>query len=152
MQGALRAGAAADPPRNMHRAIVFNGAWCLAAALLVQVRTLSGPHPDQPPEEARLQIERINRWAFVAEMCIHGNPSGVDNTVATQGKAVVFQRTVADAFFTAIAITTPCCPSSSPAGAVFDTTSPTRKRAMLLSNVVSIPASVNGCTSSALAM
>lgn len=25
-------------------------------------------------------------------MCIHGNPSGVDNTVATQGKAVVFQR------------------------------------------------------------
>lgn len=66
---------------------------CLAAALLVQVRTLSGPHPDQPSEEARLQVERINRWAFVAEMCIHGNPSGVDNTVATQGKAVVFQRT-----------------------------------------------------------
>ncbi|KAI0157826.1 hypothetical protein GGR57DRAFT_491111 [Xylariaceae sp. FL1272] len=66
---------------------------CLAAALLLQIRTLSGPHPDQPPEEARLQIERINRWAFVAEMAIHGNPSGVDNTVSTQGKAVVFQRT-----------------------------------------------------------
>ncbi|KAI1328833.1 mevalonate kinase [Xylariaceae sp. FL0255] len=66
---------------------------CLSAALLLQIRTLSGPHPDQPPEEARLQIERINRWAFVAEMAIHGNPSGVDNTVATQGKAVVFQRT-----------------------------------------------------------
>lgn len=66
---------------------------CLSAALLIQLRTLSGPHPDQPPDEARLQIERINRWAFVSEMCIHGNPSGVDNTVATQGKAVVFQRT-----------------------------------------------------------
>ncbi|ORY71707.1 ribosomal protein S5 domain 2-type protein [Pseudomassariella vexata] len=66
---------------------------CQAAALLLQLRTLSGPHPDQPPEEARLQVERINRWAFVAEMCIHGNPSGVDNTVSTQGKAVVFQRT-----------------------------------------------------------
>lgn len=39
-----------------------------------------------------MQVERINRWAFVSEMCIHGNPSGVDNTVATQGKAVVFQR------------------------------------------------------------
>ena len=65
---------------------------CLAAAILIQLRTLSGPHPDQPPEEARLQIERINRWAFVSEMCIHGNPSGIDNTVATQGKAVVFQR------------------------------------------------------------
>ncbi|KAI1338976.1 mevalonate kinase [Xylariaceae sp. FL0016] len=66
---------------------------CLAAALLLQIRTLSGPHPDQPPDEARLQIERINRWAFVAEMYMHGNPSGVDNTVATQGKAVVYQRT-----------------------------------------------------------
>ncbi|PHH60224.1 hypothetical protein CDD81_1924 [Ophiocordyceps australis] len=66
---------------------------CLAASLLLQLRTLSGPHPDQPAKEARLQVERINRWAFVSEMCIHGNPSGVDNTVATQGKAVVFQRT-----------------------------------------------------------
>ncbi len=66
---------------------------CMSAALLLQLRALSGPHPDQPYEEARLQVERINRWAFVYEMCIHGNPSGVDNTVATQGKAVVFQRT-----------------------------------------------------------
>lgn len=65
---------------------------CLAGALLLQIRTLSGPHYDQPPDEARLQVERINRWAFVCEMCIHGNPSGVDNTVASQGKAVVFQR------------------------------------------------------------
>lgn len=65
---------------------------CLASALLLQIRTLSGPHPDQPPEESRLQIERINRWAFVGEMCIHGNPSGVDNTVSTQGKGVIFQR------------------------------------------------------------
>jgi mevalonate kinase len=65
---------------------------CLSAALLLQIRTLSGPHPDQPTDEARLQIERINRWAFVGEMCIHGNPSGVDNTVSTQGKAVIFQR------------------------------------------------------------
>ncbi|KAH8664044.1 mevalonate kinase [Xylariales sp. PMI_506] len=65
---------------------------CESAALLLQLRTLSGPHPDQPPEEARLQVERINRWAFVAEMCIHGNPSGLDNTVATQGKAVVYKK------------------------------------------------------------
>lgn len=65
---------------------------CLSSAILLQLRTLSGPHPDQPLEEAELQIERINRWAFVGEMCIHGNPSGVDNTVATSGKAVVFKR------------------------------------------------------------
>jgi len=65
---------------------------CLAGALLTQIRVLSGPHYDQPPEEARTQVRRINQWAFVGEMCIHGNPSGVDNTVASQGKAVIFQR------------------------------------------------------------
>ncbi|KAL2266413.1 hypothetical protein VTJ83DRAFT_5765 [Remersonia thermophila] len=66
---------------------------CLSTALLLQLRALSGPHPDQPADEARKQIERINSWAYVYEMFIHGNPSGVDNTVSTQGKAVVFQRT-----------------------------------------------------------
>lgn len=65
---------------------------CLSAALLLQIRTLAGPHPDQPPDEAEIQIERINRWAFVGEMCIHGNPSGVDNTVSTGGRAVIFKR------------------------------------------------------------
>ncbi|KAJ5207023.1 Mevalonate kinase [Penicillium cf. griseofulvum] len=65
---------------------------CISAALLLQIRTLAGPHPDQPPEEAETQIERINRWAFVGELCIHGNPSGVDNTVSAGGKAVIFRR------------------------------------------------------------
>lgn len=65
---------------------------CLSAALLLQVRALSGPHQDQPSDESEKQIERINRWAFVGEMCIHGNPSGVDNTVSAGGKAVLFQR------------------------------------------------------------
>ena len=58
----------------------------------MQIRALSGPHQDQPPQECDLNIERINRWSFVGEMCIHGNPSGVDNTVSSGGKAVLFQR------------------------------------------------------------
>ena len=66
---------------------------CLSTALLLQIRTLAGPHQDQPPEEAALQLERINRWAFVGELCLHERPSGVDNTVATEGKAVLFKRT-----------------------------------------------------------
>lgn len=65
---------------------------CLSAAMLMQIRALSGPHQDQPPQECELNIERINRWSFVGEMCIHGNPSGVDNTVSSGGKAVLFQR------------------------------------------------------------
>lgn len=39
-----------------------------------------------------MQIERINRWTFVGELCIHGNPSGLDNTVSSGGSAVLFQR------------------------------------------------------------
>lgn len=65
---------------------------CISAALLKQIHVLSGPHQDQPEEEVELQLERINRWAFVGELCIHGNPSGVDNTVSTRGKAVLFKR------------------------------------------------------------
>ncbi|TPX21006.1 Mevalonate kinase [Coccidioides immitis] len=65
---------------------------CLSAALLLQIRALAGPHPDQPLDESEVQIERINRWAFVGELCIHGNPSGVDNTVSAGGKAVIFRR------------------------------------------------------------
>ncbi|RDL39555.1 uncharacterized protein BP5553_03895 [Venustampulla echinocandica] len=65
---------------------------CLSAALLLQIRNLTGPHPNQLPEEAEVQIERINRSAFVGKLCIHGDPSGVDNVVSAGGKAVVFQR------------------------------------------------------------
>jgi len=65
---------------------------CMAAALLKQIHVLSGPHHDQPDGEVETQLERINRWAFVGELCIHGNPSGVDNTVSTRGKAVLFKR------------------------------------------------------------
>jgi mevalonate kinase len=65
---------------------------CISAALLIQSRALSGPHPDQMTHEAEEQLERINRWAFVGELAIHGTPSGVDNTVATNGRAVLFQR------------------------------------------------------------
>lgn len=65
---------------------------CIAAALLRQIYVLSGPHQDQPLEESEMNLERINRWAFVAEMCIHGNPSGVDNTVSARGRAVLFKR------------------------------------------------------------
>jgi mevalonate kinase len=65
---------------------------CLSAALLLQMRAVAGPHPDQPLEEAETQIERINRWEFVGELCIHGDPSGIDNVVSAGGKAVIFQR------------------------------------------------------------
>ncbi|KAI5779462.1 GHMP kinase [Geopyxis carbonaria] len=65
---------------------------CLSAALQLQSGTLTMPFNGMMPHETQLQLQRVNNWAFVGEMCIHGNPSGVDNTVATGGKAVLFKR------------------------------------------------------------
>ncbi|KAH0605086.1 uncharacterized protein H6S33_005068 [Morchella sextelata] len=66
---------------------------CLSTALQLQMGTLTTPFNGMMSNETQLQLKRINNWAFVGEMCIHGNPSGVDNTVATGGKAVLFKRT-----------------------------------------------------------
>ncbi|KDQ53198.1 hypothetical protein JAAARDRAFT_197679 [Jaapia argillacea MUCL 33604] len=41
-----------------------------------------------PPDIA----EEVNRWAFVAEKLLHGNPSGVDNSVAVFGGALAYTR------------------------------------------------------------
>ncbi|RCI11367.1 hypothetical protein L249_7663 [Ophiocordyceps polyrhachis-furcata BCC 54312] len=65
---------------------------CLAAAILHQLGAIRPPSPDQTVAEARAQVERINDWAFVGEMCIHGNPSGVDNTVVSHGRAVLYRH------------------------------------------------------------
>ncbi|EPS37098.1 hypothetical protein H072_9296 [Dactylellina haptotyla CBS 200.50] len=65
---------------------------CLSAALHLQSGMLVRPSAKLFEEECARQLKRINDWAFVGEMCIHGNPSGVDNTVATGGKAVLFRR------------------------------------------------------------
>ena len=36
--------------------------------------------------------EEVNRWAFVAEKVLHGNPSGVDNCVSVFGGALAYTR------------------------------------------------------------
>lgn len=65
---------------------------CLSTALQMQHGTLTTPFTGMLESETRLQTKRINNWAYVGEMLIHGNPSGVDNTVSVQGKAVFFKR------------------------------------------------------------
>lgn len=59
---------------------------CLATALLQLNGHLLGSM------ETAEQRELINQWAFQAEKVIHGNPSGIDNTVSTLGGAVMFKK------------------------------------------------------------
>lgn len=65
---------------------------CISAAMLLQMGIIRTPSTGEADDDAEAFLNIVNEWAFVGEMCIHGNPSGVDNTVATHGRAVLFKR------------------------------------------------------------
>ncbi|XP_051828962.1 mevalonate kinase isoform X2 [Antechinus flavipes] len=67
---------------------------CLAAALLTFCEEIPS-HLREGAASARWteeELSLINRWAFLGEKVIHGNPSGVDNSISTWGGALRFQR------------------------------------------------------------
>ncbi|TFK40243.1 cystathionine beta-lyase [Crucibulum laeve] len=80
---------------------------CAATALLLLHRRISLPAQPAPTSVATGHVhishqgrraippsiaEEVNRWAFVAEKILHGNPSGVDNSVAVYGGALAYTR------------------------------------------------------------
>lgn len=85
---------------------------CAASALLLVLRRVEIPPPPAPTKpgsgeddpghvhvghDGRRALhmdsaEEINRWAFVAEKVLHGNPSGVDNCVSVFGGALAYTR------------------------------------------------------------
>ncbi|TFK72972.1 cystathionine beta-lyase [Pluteus cervinus] len=68
---------------------------CAASALLLTYRRIAPPtksaHQGQPTIPVDVADE-VNRWAFIAEKILHGNPSGVDNSVAVYGGALAYTR------------------------------------------------------------
>nr|QEP49710.1 mevalonate kinase [Inonotus obliquus] len=85
---------------------------CAASALLLVLKRISVPPrpapsipPSGPEDPGHVHVshqgrralptdvaEEINRWAFVAEKVLHGNPSGVDNCVSVFGGALAYTR------------------------------------------------------------
>ncbi|XP_048198752.1 mevalonate kinase isoform X2 [Perognathus longimembris pacificus] len=67
---------------------------CLAASLLTTCEEISNPprNGEGVGRWGEADLELINKWAFQGERVIHGNPSGVDNTVSTWGGALHYQQ------------------------------------------------------------
>jgi len=57
---------------------------CLVGGLLTLAKRLK--------EISALTLRVVNDWAFVSEKVIHGNPSGIDNSVCTFGGAVLYSK------------------------------------------------------------
>lgn len=84
---------------------------CIATTILLlykRIRAPRPPAPSRPPtdtdpghlhisHEGRRAIpqgtaEEINRWAYVSEKVLHGNPSGVDNSIVVFGGALSYTK------------------------------------------------------------
>lgn len=78
------------------------GSSASAAVCLTSTLALLGGHIRSPQysEKQRVSSENpdaefIDSWSLMGEKCFHGNPSGIDNAVATHGGAVMYQRMLA---------------------------------------------------------
>ena len=67
---------------NIPAAMGLGGSAAIAVAI---IRAVSGHF------SLNLDEDEINRFAFTCEKAAHGTPSGIDNTIATHGKPLVYQ-------------------------------------------------------------
>lgn len=68
---------------------------CLACGLGLLGGYVSDPKfalDDKVDASDVAELDFIDNWSFMGEKAFHGNPSGIDNAVATHGGAVMFQR------------------------------------------------------------
>ena len=68
---------------------------CLSSALLYLNGHLALASPPSTSSTSTISTDAaylVNSWAFVGEKILHGNPSGVDNSVSSLGSALAFQK------------------------------------------------------------
>lgn len=68
---------------NVPRAMGLGGSAALAVAI---IRALSQHY------QLNLSDDDVNKLAFESEKIVHGTPSGIDNTMATYGKFILFRK------------------------------------------------------------
>ncbi len=68
---------------NVPRAMGLGGSAAIAVAV---IKAFSEHY------ELQLSLDKINEFAYECERAAHGSPSGVDNTLATYGKPILFRR------------------------------------------------------------
>ncbi|CAK7892664.1 mevalonate kinase [[Candida] anglica] len=68
---------------------------CLASSLSIlggHVKDANVEYDQKVSLKEHSDSDFIDAWSLMGEKCFHGNPSGIDNAVATHGGAVMFQR------------------------------------------------------------
>lgn len=68
---------------------------CMAAAMGLLGNHIKSPSiisTDSKLADDDQALDFIDSWSFMGEKVFHGNPSGIDNAVATRGGAVMYQR------------------------------------------------------------
>lgn len=76
-------GSSASTSVCLSSALALLGGWINKPSISADDKFLSEDIPD---------LEFVDKWSLMGEKCFHGNPSGIDNAVATFGGAVMFQR------------------------------------------------------------
>ena len=83
---------------NVPRAVGLGGSAALAVSV---IRAIDSHYA------LGLDDNRINEFAFDCERAAHGTPSGVDNTVATYGRSILFRRQDAEPTFEDVKLSRP---------------------------------------------
>lgn len=66
---------------------------CLAAILLQHQGLISSATGgDSNANWSNEELEMINTWSFRGECIMHGNPSGIDNTICTFGGVIAYEK------------------------------------------------------------